>query len=101
MSLDYYGIEELITEEERAGARSGAAFCARRSHARDRALLSRGQVSGPPHTAHGRVSFFAPYLKEHGCAGLSHTAYALIMQELERADSGLRSQASVQRAVAT
>ena len=44
----------------------------------------------------GALGFFAPYLKEHGCAGLSYTAYGLIMQELERADSGLRSLASVQ-----
>ena len=36
----------------------------------------------------GALGFYAPYLKEHGCAGLSHTAYGLIMQELERADSG-------------
>jgi glutaryl-CoA dehydrogenase len=39
-------------------------------------------------------------LKEHGCAGVSYTAYGLIMQELERADSGLRSLASVQGALA-
>ncbi|PYL10567.1 MAG: acyl-CoA dehydrogenase, partial [Verrucomicrobia bacterium] len=47
----------------------------------------------------GALGFFAPYLKEHGCAGLSYTAYGLIMQELERADSGLRSLASVQGAL--
>ena len=39
-------------------------------------------------------------MKEHGCAGLSYTAYGLIMQELERADSGLRSLASVQGSLA-
>ncbi len=44
----------------------------------------------------GALGFYAPYLKEHGCAGQSYTAYGLIMQELERADSGLRSLASVQ-----
>jgi glutaryl-CoA dehydrogenase len=48
----------------------------------------------------GALGFYAPYLKEHGCAGLSYTAYGLIMQELERADSGLRSLASVQGALA-
>ena len=36
----------------------------------------------------GELGFYAPQLKEHGCAGLSYTAYGLIMQELERADSG-------------
>ena len=51
-------------------------------------------------TRMGALRLFAPYLKEHGCAGLSYTAYGLIMQELERADSGLRSEASVQGALA-
>src|SRR2546430_7052435 len=48
----------------------------------------------------GALRLFAPHLKEHGCAGVSYTAYGLIMQELERADSGLRSEASVQGALA-
>jgi glutaryl-CoA dehydrogenase len=48
----------------------------------------------------GALGFYAPYLKGHGSAGLSYTAYGLIMQELERADSGLRSLASVQGALA-
>src|SRR5207244_8999393 len=46
------------------------------------------------------LRLFAPHLNDHGCAGLSYTAYGLIMQELERADSGLRSEASVQGALA-
>ena len=48
----------------------------------------------------GALRFYAPYLNEHGCAGVSYTAYGLIMQELERADSGVRSLASVQGALA-
>ena len=100
ISLDFYGIEELLTDEERA--------------ARDRA---RGFVQEevlseivPCHRAAkfpdnliprmGALGFYAPYLNGHDCAGLSHTAYGLIMQELERADSGLRSLASVQGALA-
>src|ERR1700679_4093022 len=38
-------------------------------------------------------------IKGYGCAGLSYTAYGLIMQELERGDSGLRSFVSVQGAL--
>src|SRR4029079_17781438 len=34
--------------------------------------------------------------EEYGCAGLNNVAYGLIMQELERGDSGIRSFASVQ-----
>jgi len=37
--------------------------------------------------------------EEHGCAGLNNVAYGLIMQELERGDSGIRSFASVQGAL--
>jgi len=98
--LDYYCIEELLTGDERA--------------ARDRALrFVQEEVMHeivPCHRAGkfpehltprmGALGFYAPYLKEHGCAGLSYTAYGLVMQELERADSGLRSLASVQGALA-
>ncbi|MDA3943508.1 MAG: acyl-CoA dehydrogenase family protein [Bacteroidetes bacterium] len=45
----------------------------------------------------GSLGAFGPYLPEkYGCAGLDYTAYGLIMQELERGDSGIRSAASVQ-----
>src|SRR5437588_3263525 len=95
-SLDYYAIEELLTVEGRA--------------ARDRARpFVQEQASPEIVSCHrackfpekliprmGALGFYAPYLKGHGCAGLSYTAYGLIMQELERADSGLRSLASVQ-----
>jgi glutaryl-CoA dehydrogenase len=40
--------------------------------------------------------FGATLPEEYGCAGLDNVAYGLIMQELERGDSGLRSFASVQ-----
>ncbi|WP_457577248.1 acyl-CoA dehydrogenase family protein [Desulfomarina sp.] len=45
----------------------------------------------------GEMGFFGPNLpEEYGCAGLSNVAYGLLMYELERGDSGLRSMASVQ-----
>jgi glutaryl-CoA dehydrogenase len=44
----------------------------------------------------GELGVFGATLKGYGCAGLNHVAYGLIMQELERGDSGLRSFASVQ-----
>jgi glutaryl-CoA dehydrogenase len=99
-SLDYYGIEELLTDEERAARDRARRFV-------DEEVMSE---IVPHHRAGkfpehliprmGALGFFAPCLKEHGCAGLSYTAYGLIMQELERADSGLRSLASVQGALA-
>jgi len=42
------------------------------------------------------LGLFGPTLSDYGCAGLNHIAYGLIMQELERGDSGVRSFASVQ-----
>ena len=45
----------------------------------------------------GELGAFGPYIPEkYGAAGLDHIAYGLIMQELERGDSGIRSAASVQ-----
>lgn len=42
------------------------------------------------------MGLFGPTFHDYGCAGVSNVAYGLIMQELERGDSGLRSFASVQ-----
>jgi glutaryl-CoA dehydrogenase len=48
----------------------------------------------------GELGFFGANLpEEYGCAGLNSVAYGLIMQELERGDSGIRSFASVQGAL--
>src|SRR5208282_1397809 len=44
----------------------------------------------------GRLGFLGANLEGYGCAGMSNIEYGLLMQELERADSGLRSFASVQ-----
>jgi glutaryl-CoA dehydrogenase len=46
------------------------------------------------------LGIFGANLKGYGCAGLNNIAYGLIMQELEAGDSGLRSFASVQSALA-
>jgi glutaryl-CoA dehydrogenase len=46
------------------------------------------------------LGIFGANLKGYGCAGMNNIAYGLIMQELEAADSGLRSFASVQGALA-
>jgi glutaryl-CoA dehydrogenase len=47
----------------------------------------------------GELGYFGASLKGYGCAGLSNVEYGLIMQELERGDSGLRSFVSVQSAL--
>lgn len=47
----------------------------------------------------GELGFFGANLEGYGCAGMSNVQYGLIMQELERGDSGLRSFVSVQGAL--
>src|SRR5262245_14547047 len=98
--VDYYGIEELLTEEERITRASVRSFVEREAmplieacHAREefpRALIPRM----------GELGMFGAHLKGYGCAGLSAVAYGLICQELEAGDSGLRSMASVQGSLA-
>src|ERR1035437_6266795 len=47
----------------------------------------------------GEPGFFGVSLKGYGCAEMSNVPYGLVMQELERGDSGLRSFVSVQSAL--
>ena len=46
-----------------------------------------------------KMGFFGATLSGYGCASMSNVEYGLVMQELERGDSGLRSFASVQSAL--
>ena len=47
----------------------------------------------------GELGFFGANLKGYGCAEMSNVEYGLVMQELERGDSGIRSFVSVQSAL--
>lgn len=47
----------------------------------------------------GELGLLGSSLQGYGCAGIGHVAYGLVMQELERGDSGIRSAASVQGAL--
>src|SRR5580698_3148616 len=47
----------------------------------------------------GELGFFGATLEGYGCAGMSSVEYGLLMQELERGDSGIRSFVSVQSAL--
>jgi glutaryl-CoA dehydrogenase len=94
---DYMGLEALLTDEERMVREAARDFVNAEvlpiieAHAQGqtfpRALIPKM----------GELGFFGPTLPEkYGCAGLSSVAYGLLMYELERGDSGLRSFASVQ-----
>ena len=97
---DLFNIDAALTEEERAVRDSVRAFVD------DKVLPIIGQcyVDGrfPKELiaemgAHGYFGANLP--EEYGCAGLNNVMYGLIMQELERGDSGIRSFASVQGAL--
>src|SRR5437764_12140652 len=98
-SLDYYKIEELLTDEERAIRDRAAQFV--QKEVLPEVVPCHRAAKFPDHLIPrmGALHFYAPYLTEHGCAGVSYTAYGLIMQELERADSGFRSLAYVHGAL--
>jgi glutaryl-CoA dehydrogenase len=95
--VDFYNIDGLLSEEERA-VRDTV-----RGWVDDNLLPIIGQcyVEGrfPKQLVPGMAElglFGANLPEEYGCAGLNNVAYGLIMQELERGDSGVRSFASVQ-----
>src|SRR5688572_4497942 len=94
--VDYYGIDELLTEEQRMMRDAVREWVEAKflpivgQHHRD------GTFPGELARDLGEMGVFGATLKGYGCAGLDNVAYGLIMQELERGDSGLRSFASVQ-----
>jgi glutaryl-CoA dehydrogenase len=98
-SLDYYAIEELLTDDERTARDLTRRFVQEEALSQIASCHRAAIFPEPLRVRMGALRLFAPHLKEHGCAGQSYTAYGLIMQELERADSGLRSEASVQGAL--
>jgi glutaryl-CoA dehydrogenase len=98
---DFFDIDSQLSEDERAVRDSVRRFVD------DRVLpiIGKCYVDGKfpkelvPEMAELGV-FGANLPEEYGCAGLNNVAYGLIMQELERGDSGVRSFASVQGALA-
>ncbi|MGZ5005819.1 MAG: acyl-CoA dehydrogenase family protein, partial [Chthoniobacterales bacterium] len=99
-SLDYYVIEDLLTDDERAARDRTRCFV--QEEVMPEIVPCHRAAKFPEHliARMGALCLFAPHLKDYGCAGLSYTAYGLIMLELERADSGVRSLASVQGSLA-
>ena len=94
---DFLGLQELLTDEERAVQAQARQFVNERilpvveRHAQDQ-TFPRDLVP-----AMAELGFLGPTLPaRYGCAELSSAAYGLLMYELERGDSALRSFASVQ-----
>ena len=94
---DYYSLDDLLTEEHLL-IRDAARQWVKKEVSPiidehyEKATFPTHLLSGL-----GEIGAFGPYIPvEYGGAGLDQISYGLIMQELERCDSGLRSTASVQ-----
>jgi len=99
-SLDYYDLDALLTDEERMTRDSVRAFVERECLPVLEGCHSREEFPRHLISRMGALGLFGANLRGYGCAGLNNVAYGLIMQELERGDSGLRSMASVQGGLA-
>jgi glutaryl-CoA dehydrogenase len=94
---DYMGLEGLLSEEALMVRKTARDFVNREVLPIIEQHAQAQTFPFPLVPRMGELGFFGPTLPErYGCAGLSHTSYGLLLYELERGDSGLRSFASVQ-----
>ncbi|MBI3695695.1 MAG: acyl-CoA dehydrogenase family protein [Acidobacteria bacterium] len=97
--VDYMDIDSLFSEQERLVRQTTRQFV------EDRVIpiieRHNREATFPLHLVRelAELGFFGANLSGYGCAGMSNVEYGLIMQELERGDSGLRSFCSVQGAL--
>jgi glutaryl-CoA dehydrogenase len=99
--LDFFDIDSALSEEERAVRDSVRRFVDERVLPVIGDAYVQGRFPKELVPEMGELGVFGANLpEEYGCAGLNNVQYGLIMQELERGDSGVRSFASVQGALA-
>src|SRR5262245_13785223 len=95
--VDFLLLDELLSDEEKLARQTVREFVSKeflpriQEHIRQDGSFPMGLV---PQLA--ELGLFGANLHGYGCAGMNNVAYGLVMQELERGDSGLRSFASVQ-----
>jgi glutaryl-CoA dehydrogenase len=97
--VDYFLVDSLFTEQELLVRQTARRFTEERvlPLLRDCYREARFPKEVIPELA--ELGFLGANLEGYGCAGMSNVEYGLIMQELERGDSGLRSFVSVQGAL--
>jgi len=97
--VDYFLIDSLLSEQELLVRQTARRFVEDRflPLVRDCYRDARFPVELVPELA--RLGFLGANLEGYGCAGMSNVEYGLVMQELERGDSGLRSFVSAQSAL--
>jgi glutaryl-CoA dehydrogenase len=97
--VDYFCVDSLFSEQELMVRQTARRFADERilPLIRDCYRDARFPMELIPEMA--ELGFLGANLEGYGCAGMSNLEYGLIMQEIERADSGLRSFVSVQGAL--
>ncbi|MBS1616557.1 MAG: acyl-CoA dehydrogenase family protein [Bacteroidetes bacterium] len=94
---DYYQIDELLSDEHKLIRDSVRAFVKKEISPIIEDYAQRSAFPNQVIKGLGELGCFGPFIpQEYGGAGLDYISYGLMMQELERGDSGLRSTASVQ-----
>ena len=94
---DYYLTEELLTDEHRLIRETVRNWVKKEVSPIIEEYAQRSEFPKQLIPGLAEIGAFGPYIPvEYGGSGLDQIAYGIIMQELERADSGIRSTASVQ-----
>lgn len=94
---DFYQIDELLTDEQRLIRDSVRAFVKKEVSPIIEACAQRAEFPRQLVPKFGELGVFGPTIPtQYGGGGLDATSYGLMMQEIERGDSGLRSCVSVQ-----
>jgi glutaryl-CoA dehydrogenase len=97
--VDYLLIDSLFSEQELLIRQTARQFVEDRVIPIIRDCYRDGRFPQELIPEFARLGFLGANLEGYGCAGLSNVEYGLIMQEIERGDSGLRSFVSVQGAL--
>ena len=94
---DYFNLDDLLTDEHKLVRDSARAWVKREVSPIIEDYAQRAEFPKQIIKGLGEIGGFGPYIPEqYGGAGLDQIAYGLIMQEIERGDSGVRSTSSVQ-----
>ncbi|MBF8148799.1 acyl-CoA dehydrogenase family protein [Winogradskyella sp. F6397] len=94
---DYYNLDELLTEEHKLVRDAAREWVKRDVSPIIEEYAQKAEFPTQIVKGLAEIGAFGPYIpEEYGGAGLDQISYGLIMQEIERGDSGVRSTASVQ-----
>ena len=94
---DYYLMDELLTDEHKLIRDTARAWIKAEVSPIIEDYAQRAEFPKQIIRGLGEIGAFGPYIPaEYGGPGLDQISYGLLMQELERCDSGVRSTASVQ-----